>query len=135
MGGPGGRFGGGFAGGPGFGGYGGGRGGFAGYGGGPRGGGGRESNFKLPSGDLRDGGDAGEKTTQVSIPKNLVGAIMGKGGARIRKTRTDSGAVIKIDDDADGNDRIITITGSEQQIQMAQYLLQQSVRDHGSGGG
>ena len=28
-------------------------------------------NFKLPSGDLRDGGDAGEKTTQVSIPKNV----------------------------------------------------------------
>jgi len=115
--------------GPGRYGYGG-RGGYS----GGRGGGRGESNFKLPSGDMRDG-ESGDKTTQVSIPKNLVGAIMGKGGARIRKTRADSGAVIKIDDEADGNDRIITITGTEQQIQMAQYLLQQSVREHASGGG
>merc|ERR1712080_429634 len=115
-----------------------GRGGYGGGYGAPRGGfgGGRGggNNFQLPQGNMSDG-DTGEKTTQVSIPKNLVGAIMGKGGSRIRMTRGDSGAVIKIEDDGDGNDRIITITGNEQQIQMAQYLLQQSVREHGGAGG
>jgi len=75
--------------------------------------------------------EAGEQSTQVSIAKNLVGAIMGKGGCRIRKTRGDSGAGIKIADAADGNYRFITITGTEQQIHTAQQLLQQSVREHG----
>ncbi|XP_057660814.1 heterogeneous nuclear ribonucleoprotein K isoform X2 [Diorhabda carinulata] len=72
------------------------------------------------------GGGAG-KSTQVTIPKDLAGAIIGKGGGRIRKIRMDSGANITIDEPLPGsNDRIITITGNPNQIQMAQYLLQQS---------
>ncbi|GLH16365.1 Uncharacterized protein GBIM_20649 [Gryllus bimaculatus] len=69
----------------------------------------------------------GKNTTQVTIPKDLAGAIIGKGGARIRKIRSDSGAGITIDEPLAGStDRIITITGTPNQIQMAQYLLQQS---------
>jgi KH domain len=53
------------------------------------------------------------------------GAIIGKGGARIRKIRSESGAGITIDEPLpNSNDRVITITGSDAQIQMAQYLLQ-----------
>ncbi|RZF36519.1 hypothetical protein LSTR_LSTR008854 [Laodelphax striatellus] len=80
------------------------------------------------------------ESSQVSIPKDLAGAIIGKSGARIRKIRADSGAGITIDEPAPGsNDRIITITGNPGQIQMAQYLLQQSVhenniRNSGKGG-
>ena len=56
----------------------------------------------------------------------LAGAIIGKGGARIRKIRSDSGAGITIDEPLPGsNDRIITISGMANQIQMAQYLLQE----------
>lgn len=70
-------------------------------------------------------------STQVTIPKDLAGAIIGKGGARIRKIRSDSGAGIIIDEPLPGsNDRIITISGQPNQIQMAQYLLQQSVHDN-----
>uniref|UniRef100_T1JND7 K Homology domain-containing protein n=1 Tax=Strigamia maritima TaxID=126957 RepID=T1JND7_STRMM len=79
------------------------------------------------------GGGGGNQptSTQVTIPKDLAGSIIGKGGARIRKIRQDSGAGITIDEALPGaNDRIITITGSSSQIQMAQYLLQQSVREH-----
>lgn len=65
-------------------------------------------------------------TLQVTIPKDAAGAIIGKGGARIRKIRSDSGANISIEDSRAGtNDRIITINGSEPQIKHAQYLLQQ----------
>jgi heterogeneous nuclear ribonucleoprotein K len=80
----------------------------------------------------QNGGIAGGKTTtQVTIPKDLAGAIIGKGGGRIRKIRQDSGAGITIDEPLPGsNDRIITITGSPHQIQMAQYLLQQSVHNN-----
>ncbi|XP_011251505.1 heterogeneous nuclear ribonucleoprotein K isoform X2 [Camponotus floridanus] len=78
------------------------------------------------------GNMSGNKTsTQVTIPKDLAGAIIGKGGARIRKIRSDSGAGITIDEPLPGsNDRIITITGIPSQIQMAQYLLQQSVHEN-----
>lgn len=73
----------------------------------------------------------GRSSTQVTIPKDLAGAIIGKGGGRIRKIRQDSGAGITIDEPLPGsNDRIITITGMPNQIQMAQYLLQQSVHNN-----
>jgi len=55
----------------------------------------------------------------------LAGAIIGKGGSRIRQIRQESGAGITIDEAQPGsNDRIITITGNQDQIQNAQYLLQ-----------
>lgn len=76
-------------------------------------------------------------TTQVSIPKDLAGAIIGKGGSRIRQIRQESGAGITIDEPVAGsNDRIITITGAQEQIQNAQYLLQMSIKnDQKSRGG
>ena len=68
--------------------------------------------------------------TQVTIPKDLAGAIIGKGGSRIRKVRADSCAEITIDQPLPGsNDRIITIKGNPDQIQLAQFLLQQAVRE------
>mgnify|MGYP001554517517 CR=1 FL=1 len=55
----------------------------------------------------------------------LAGAIIGKGGSRIRQIRMESGAGITIDEAVEGSDdRVITITGSQDQIQNAQYLLQ-----------
>ncbi|XP_059615026.1 heterogeneous nuclear ribonucleoprotein K isoform X2 [Phlebotomus argentipes] len=73
----------------------------------------------------------GKNTTQVTIPKDLAGAIIGKGGGRIRRIRTESNAFITIDEPLPGsNDRIITITGTPKQIQTAQYLLQQSVHEN-----
>ncbi|KAJ4918306.1 hypothetical protein JOQ06_024609 [Pogonophryne albipinna] len=62
-------------------------------------------------------------TTQVTIPKD--------GGQRIKQIRHESGASIKIDEPLEGSeDRIITITGTQDQIQNAQYLLQNSVRQY-----
>lgn len=50
---------------------------------------------------------------------------MGRGGSRIKQIRLDSGAEIKIDPALPGQeDRIITIRGTPEQIQTAQYLLQ-----------
>lgn len=75
-------------------------------------------------------------STQVTIPKDLAGAIIGKGGGRIRRIRNESNAFIQIDEALPGStDRIITITGTPKEIQAAQYMLQQSVRENLSGGG
>ena len=55
----------------------------------------------------------------------LAGSIIGKGGQRIKQIRSESGASIKIDEPLEGSeDRIITITGTQDQIQNAQFLLQ-----------
>ena len=121
------------------GGFGGPRGGFGGRGGFTPAFGGPEPNFggfgKPFAGD--DEEDSGEtESTQVTIPKDTAGAIIGPGGSRIRKIRSDSRANISIDEAVTGNnERIITITGTKKQIEMAQYLLQQSVREHGTGAG
>ncbi|XKL61357.1 hypothetical protein PGB90_008414 [Kerria lacca] len=87
-------------------------------------------DYNMPPGrNMGMGNGAGPGTrnsTQVTIPKDLAGAIIGKGGTRIRKVRIESGAEITIDEPLPGStDRIITITGLSNQIQMAQYLLQQ----------
>ncbi|XP_023017237.1 heterogeneous nuclear ribonucleoprotein K isoform X2 [Leptinotarsa decemlineata] len=92
-------------------------------------------NIPSSGGNLGGGSGGGSggnsNTTQVTIPKELAGAIIGKGGGRIRKIRMDSGANITIDEPLPGsNDRIISITGAPNQIQMAQYLLQQSVHNN-----
>ncbi|KAM9393425.1 heterogeneous nuclear ribonucleoprotein K isoform 2-T2 [Pholidichthys leucotaenia] len=70
-------------------------------------------------------------TTQVTIPKDLAGSIIGKGGQRIKQIRHESGASIKIDEPLEGSeDRIITITGTQDEIQNAQFLLQNSVKQY-----
>ena len=98
----------------------------------------------------------------MTIPNELAGAIIGPGGQRIRKIRLESKvfvfvfefvfvfvvvfvlvclivllkASITIDEPVSGsNERVISIVGTPKQIQTAQYLLQQSVREHGSAGG
>merc|ERR1712088_986777 len=82
--------------------------------------------------DDDDDEDSGPvESTQVTIPKDMAGAIIGPGGSRIRKIRTESRATITIDEPVSGSEeRIISITGNQRSIQTAQYLLQQSVRDH-----
>ena len=117
------------------GGFGGGRGG--GFGGGMDGpgfgsgfGGGPTLNFD------NAGNDGEQESTQVTIPNDMAGAIIGPGGQRIRKIRNDSKASITIDEPAPGsNERVISITGTQKQIQTAQYLLQQSVRENSQSGG
>ncbi|XP_046969835.1 heterogeneous nuclear ribonucleoprotein K isoform X1 [Vanessa cardui] len=105
------------------------------FGGGGGGGGGFGNNFggnrSSPGGNFNgNGGNQQETTTQVTIPKDLAGAIIGKAGSRIRKIRAESGAGIEIAEPLPGAaDRIITITGTPQRIQKAQYLLQQSVHE------
>lgn len=100
-------------------------------GGGGSGGGGFSSSNNSRGNFGGSNGGGPETTTKVTIPTNLAGSIIGKGGQRIRQIRADSGAQIKIDEPAAGSeDRVITIIGTQEQIQNAQFLLQQSVRMH-----
>ncbi|KAG9684225.1 hypothetical protein KCU76_g12571, partial [Aureobasidium melanogenum] len=53
-----------------------------------------------------------------------VGAIIGKGGAKINEIRQLSGSVIKINEPQDNsNERLVTITGTQECNQMALFML------------
>lgn len=63
-------------------------------------------------------------TQQIFIPNDMVGAIIGKGGAKINEIRHLSGSVIKINEPQDNsNERLVTITGTPECNQMALYML------------
>ncbi|CAF3593007.1 unnamed protein product [Rotaria socialis] len=76
-------------------------------------------------------------STRVTLPNELVGAVIGPRGAKIQHIRQTTSANIIIDDQAipsgsgGGSDRIITIEGTPEQISRAQALLQQAVRQSG----
>ena len=78
------------------------------------------------------------KTIFISLINFVVvvvfqGIIIGTKGSKISQIRQESGASIKIDSEPikGTNDRLITITGNPNQIQQAQYLLQQAIRHSG----
>lgn len=99
----------------------------------PSGGAGFDVKPQNPSGpgSLLDVNSQQVTSTQVTIPSDLAGAIIGKGGERIRTTRQQCGADIRIDEAKAGDsDRLITITGNQDQIQHAQFLMQQRVKDY-----
>lgn len=78
-----------------------------------------------PHGPPMHGGMAGAPLTQqIFIPNDMVGAIIGKGGQKINEIRQISGSVIKINEPQDNsNERLVTITGTEECNRMALYML------------
>lgn len=63
-------------------------------------------------------------TQQIYIPNDMVGAIIGKGGQKINEIRQISGSMIKINEPQDNsNERLVTITGTEECNRMALYML------------
>lgn len=74
----------------------------------------------------------GSQTQQIFIPNDLVGCIIGKGGQKINEIRQMSASHIKIMEPGAGalagggaNERLVTITGPPQNIQVAVQLLYQ----------
>ncbi|KJZ77868.1 hypothetical protein HIM_02505 [Hirsutella minnesotensis 3608] len=73
---------------------------------------------------MHAGMPGGPITQQIYIPNDMVGAIIGKGGAKINEIRQLSGSVIKINEPQDNsNERLVTVTGTEECNRMALYLL------------
>jgi transcription antitermination factor NusA-like protein len=76
-------------------------------------------------------GAAQTQTHEMTIPNDLIGCIIGKGGAKINEIRQLSGATIKISNSDEGSkDRSVTITGTPESISMAQYLINTSMELH-----
>jgi len=73
------------------------------------------------------------QATQVQVPNDVIGKVIGKGGSAISEIRNNSMAKIEIaHNDPVTNMRVITITGTPEQTQMAQYLISlKMVEQHG----
>ena len=70
------------------------------------------------------------QTISLTVAAESAGAIIGTGGRNINVARRRSGAEIKVEDGKhDGAPRQVTITGSEEQINYAKFLIQQFVRE------
>lgn len=65
-----------------------------------------------------------KKTTTIGFPNEVVGALIGKNGARIQGVRKISGATIGISDEEEGKqERIFTISGTPTAVEKAKGLL------------
>ncbi|XP_074652242.1 poly(rC)-binding protein 3-like [Tubulanus polymorphus] len=64
------------------------------------------------------------QTHEMNIPNDLIGCIIGRGGCKINEIRQLSGATIKISNSEEGSsDRKVTIQGTPETINAAQYLI------------
>ncbi|KAI9362508.1 hypothetical protein DFJ73DRAFT_620798 [Zopfochytrium polystomum] len=112
----------------------------AGFPGGPSGGhpaGGMQGGFNPYGMNRGPGGPPGagpggmmpmnQMQQQIFIPSDMVGAIIGKGGAKINEIRQTSGCQIKVaEDPRDGStERLVTIMGTPEANQMALFMLYQ----------
>ncbi|XP_022246673.1 poly(rC)-binding protein 3-like isoform X2 [Limulus polyphemus] len=69
--------------------------------------------------------------TEMNIPNDLIGCVIGKGGAKINEIRQLSGATIKISNsDESSKDRTVSISGTPEAINLAQYLINTSMELH-----
>ncbi|CAO1319132.1 unnamed protein product [Diamesa hyperborea] len=68
---------------------------------------------------------------EMTVPNDLIGCIIGKGGTKIAEIRQISGAMIRISNceerEGGNTDRTITISGNPDAVALAQYLINMSV--------
>jgi len=67
----------------------------------------------------------------ITVPNDICGAIIGKAGIRINEVRHTSGATIEFAESQEGPERtrIITITGTQQQVNVAEQLMGECARN------
>lgn len=65
----------------------------------------------------------GMPSVQVQVPDEMMGRVIGKAGAAINEIRQLSGCRIDIGGAATEGMRLVTITGTPEQAQMAQYMI------------
>jgi heterogeneous nuclear rnp K-like protein len=85
------------------------------------------ANRPPPSGTTEDGEDI--QTQNISIPSDMVGCIIGRGGSKISDIRKSSGArisIAKAPHDETG-ERMFTITGTAAANEKALYLLYENL--------
>eukprot|EP00041_Stephanoeca_diplocostata_P033366 m.1101404 g.1101404 ORF g.1101404 m.1101404 type:complete len:424 (+) comp24323_c0_seq3:207-1478(+) len=75
-------------------------------------------------------GIVGGVTQQLSVPDDIAGALIGKGGYKINEIRQMSQAHVKIAERVPGaSERVVTVTGTPEAVQLAIYLVQTRMQE------
>ncbi|XP_017779731.1 PREDICTED: poly(rC)-binding protein 3 isoform X1 [Nicrophorus vespilloides] len=86
---------------------------------------------QLRTSNSRNQQNSNQQTHEMTVPNELIGCVIGKGGTKIAEIRQISGAMIRIsncDDRESGvTERTITISGNPDAVALAQYLINMSV--------
>jgi len=85
----------------------------------------------------KDGDDFGGyggghgNTTEIPVPRGLVGVIIGRGGEMIKKIQADTGAKVQFRtaDDGQGPDRMCTVSGSSDKVQEATNMINELIEN------
>lgn len=85
----------------------------------------------LAGSQLRTANNRNQQATtqshEMTVPNDLIGCIIGKGGTKIAEIRQISGAMIRISNceerEGGNTDRTITISGNPDSVALAQYLI------------
>lgn len=89
------------------------------------------SQLRTNTPNSRNQANGGQQTHEMTVPNDLIGCIIGKGGTKIAEIRQISGAMIRISNceerEGGSTDRTITISGSPDSVALAQYLINMSV--------
>ncbi|XP_076253019.1 poly(rC)-binding protein mub isoform X6 [Rhynchophorus ferrugineus] len=82
---------------------------------------------QLRTSNSRNQQNSNQQTHEMTVPNELIGCIIGKGGTKIAEIRQISGAMIRIsncdDRESGSSDRTITISGNPDAVALAQYLI------------
>ncbi|XP_066248523.1 poly(rC)-binding protein 3 isoform X6 [Euwallacea similis] len=82
---------------------------------------------QLRTSNSRTQQNTNQQTTEMTVPNELIGCVIGKGGTKIAEIRQISGAMIRIsncdDRETGSSDRTITISGAPDAVALAQYLI------------
>lgn len=80
-----------------------------------------------------------DASTEMQVPRDLVGYIIGRGGETIRDLQVKSGAHIQIVREDEGAPatphRFVSISGTEEALQKAQTMIQNLIDERMNGGG
>lgn len=77
-----------------------------------------------------DAAAAAAVTARLSVHSSIIGAIIGKGGARLNHIRHESMANIKLDCDMQAAERTVTITGTVEEVENAKELLRMCIKHY-----
>ena len=70
------------------------------------------------------GGGGGGRGTEIPVPRNLVGVIIGRGGEMIKKIQSETGARVQFKpDDGQGPDRQCSVTGGPDSVNQAAEMI------------
>lgn len=71
--------------------------------------------------------EVSDQVQELRVPKEHIGAVLGRGGKRINDVRMMSGCKVKIEREDGTPMRRITLTGEKSKIVMATYLINQTI--------